>query len=192
MPFLVDINGDVRELSPFYPLDIRTAVRRHWRCQIIVTDEDVHDGSPLVIQQHRDLFEEHLLLTHGPSQDSALMFEIKTKAAGFPEGTFVFPIQWNGDHIGSLRIEAAQPVRTTIAGYGPAKPLNGSNGKTMSAPSYDYKTNLLIFGVRSLYALVGVLLFLALLCGGGGMYLSGKLVNALVEEMHLVLSPMHP
>lgn len=191
MPFLLDVNGDVRDLSPFEPLDIRVTAHRHWRCQVIVADENVHN-SCLAIQQHRNLFEEHLMLTHGPLQDSALMFEIRTKDAGFPEGTYIFPLLWDGERVGSLRIEAIIPVSTTIAGYGPAKPLNGKNGKTTIASSYDHKTQLLIFGVRSLYALVGVLLLLALLCGGTGVVLSGKLVNALIEEIHLVLSPTQP
>lgn len=185
MGFFLDLYGNMSELSPTAIMDVRTAAGRMWQCKIIVTDEDMRTGSCLTIQRHRDLFVRHFF-PKAEGDHEELLFEIKTKDAGFHEGTHTFPLLWDKKRIGMIRIEANAPARMTIFGHGAM--FEGKKRFESSEPfpltPIDHKKIWMLFGIRSLYALVATLLLTLLVCTGTGTYVCVKLTGAVIEEMH--------
>ncbi|HBK34074.1 TPA: hypothetical protein DEP34_00480 [Candidatus Uhrbacteria bacterium] len=178
MAFFLDLYGNTTELSPTTITDVRTASGRIWQCKIIITDGDVHTSSCLEIQRHRDIFVRHFFLKKEENREEELIFEIRTKDAGFNEGIHTFPLLWNKKSVGMIRIDAEVPMRIKTSDHR----FEGS--KPFPVMPIDHKKIWMLFGIRSLYALVIVLLLSLLVCMGTGTYICLQFTDAVIEEMH--------
>ncbi|GEM_PF-4699545 len=188
MAFFLDLYGNTIELAPTTITNARTVAKHIWQCKIVVTDEDVRVGSRLDIQRHRNLFVQHSFSEKEDNYEE-LLFEIRTKDAGFAKGTHTFPLLWDGNLVGTIRIQAIAPMRIAISGHdtvsGGQKKFDGYT--SFSTTAFDHKKTWMLFGIRSLYALVATLLFALLVCTGTGTYVCMKITDAIIEEMHTML-----
>jgi len=193
MPFFLDISGDLHELSTTSPVCTQVVAKRYWRCQVIITDDDAQTGSCLSIPSENDFFENNVFCKEKDTNESTLLFEVKTKNGGIPEGTYEVPFHWDGCLIGTIQMEVIVPASIALPGH--LKKFEGlkkrKKGEYLTPEPLEEKVQKqewTRFWIRHLSATVIIFLFIVLGCAGAGIYSWIKLTNMAIEEIHLFLS----
>lgn len=183
MPFLLDINSTLYDLLPSSTVNVRITAQRVWRFQIIITDDDVSAGSCLSIQPLSTYIKEQFFQKNDGIRETVLMFVIKTKDAGFSEGIHLFSFWWDGQQIGSLRIEAIAPASVILPGH-LVRPMGQKDiprEERIIPQPVVRKKDLTGLITNGLMAVMLTTLLIILSCAGVGIYSAIKLTEVTTE-----------
>lgn len=172
-------------------IKVTTTAGIPFRWRLYADGLDRRIGDSFVLEHHKDLFEQHQFVVKATDivGDDPLVFEFKTKTAGFPAGVHRLSVMQTLRTICVIEVTATARAPIEIPPVDPPpladrredpppRSRRRKGAEEEEAPSTRVEPGIWAkFGVRSLYAVMALIVLFTLLCGGFSIWTGGKIVN---------------